>query len=206
MSDHYYTRTPGVDHDEKTWSYVLRGHSFLFTTDRGVFSKREVDYGSRFLIESYSSPDVAGDVLDVGCGYGPIGLAIARVEQGRMVEMIDVNERACALAARNAKQNQIDNVVVRHVDGAQDVIKRDFAAIVTNPPIRAGKKVVFSIYEEAHDRLLTGGMLWVVIQKKQGAASTKEKLQVLFGKESVETIAKDKGYVLFCAKKDLTNA
>lgn len=168
-------------------------------TDQGVFSKREVDFGSRLLIETFEEPAVEGGFLDVGCGYGPIGLAIAKSFPNRTVEMVDINERAIELAKRNQQLNHIDNVVIYESDLFESVGDKMFAAILTNPPIRAGKKVVHSIFEQSASHLVPNGELWVVIQKKQGAPSTLEKLQSLF--PEVEVVAKKKGYYIIKAKK-----
>ncbi|WP_062751238.1 class I SAM-dependent methyltransferase [Shouchella tritolerans] len=204
MSEHYYTNQPSSPHDEKTWTFTLRGESFSFTTDRGVFSKGEVDFGSRLLIETFAFPELDGDILDVGCGYGPIGLALAKADPSRRVVMVDVNERACQLAEKNAKENGVKNADVRFNErglaGFEQVAR--YAAVVTNPPIRAGKNVVYDIYEQAYERLIPEGELWVVIQKKQGAPSTKQKLAELFGAENVEVKGKKKGYYVFLAKKN----
>ncbi|GIN14551.1 methyltransferase [Shouchella clausii] len=204
MSEHYYTNQPSSPRDEKTWTFTLRGESFSFTTDRGVFSKGEVDFGSRLLIETFAFPELDGDILDVGCGYGPIGLALAKADPSRRVVMVDVNERACQLAEKNAKENGVKNADVRFNErglaGFEQVAR--YAAVVTNPPIRAGKNVVYDIYEQAYERLIPEGELWVVIQKKQGAPSTKQKLAELFGAENVEVKGKKKGYCVFLAKKN----
>lgn len=203
LSEHYYTNKPTSARDEKTWSYKLKGESFSFTTDRGVFSKGEVDFGSRFLIESFEMGDLPGDILDVGCGYGPIGLALGKTYQQGKVIMIDVNARACELAEKNAMRNKVDRVEVRFTEEGMASLQDDerFVAVVTNPPIRAGKETVHDIYERAYRHLVKGGELWVVIQKKQGAPSTKGKLEELFGVGNVETCGKKKGYFLFSAKK-----
>ncbi|GAF22577.1 ribosomal RNA small subunit methyltransferase C [Bacillus sp. JCM 19047] len=203
MSDHYYSHSPNAKSEERTWRYTLRGHQFSFTTDRGVFSKGEVDFGSRLLIETFQAPEIDGSILDVGCGYGPIGLALAKEYRDRSVVMIDVNERASTLAEKNATVNGVANSDIRwYENGVKDLRDSDvFASVVTNPPIRAGKETVHEIYEDAYERLLPGGELWVVIQKKQGAPSTKKKLEDLFGEESVEVKAKDKGYFIFFARK-----
>ena len=113
--------------------------------------------------------------------------------------MVDVNERALALAAHNAGQNGIENVSIYQSDALSAVKEVEFAAILTNPPIRAGKETVFKIYEEAYSKLRVGGELWVVIQKKQGAPSTRSRLQELFG--NVETVVKKKGYFIIKSKK-----
>ncbi|MBA2876772.1 class I SAM-dependent methyltransferase [Thermaerobacillus caldiproteolyticus] len=199
MSEHYYSKTPSSSSNPQTWKFTLRGNEFTFTTDSGVFSKREVDFGSRLLIEAFENPEVEGDFLDVGCGYGPIGLAIAKSFSERRVEMIDINERAVELANQNKQINHIDNAFVYQSDLFDQVGDKMFAAILTNPPIRAGKNVVYSIFEQSMAHLHPQGELWVVIQKKQGAPSALEKLQSLF--PDVEVVKKKKGYYIIKAKK-----
>ncbi|MEA1855718.1 class I SAM-dependent methyltransferase [Cytobacillus sp. FSL W7-1323] len=200
MSDHYYSKTPNVESNPRVWSYKLRDKTFQFKTDHGVFSKSEVDFGSRLLIETFIPPEISGDVLDVGCGYGPIGLSMASIMQDRQVVMIDVNERALELAQTNGELNGINNITVKESDKLAVVKDQQFAAILTNPPIRAGKQTVHSIFEESFECLLPGGELWVVIQKKQGAPSAIEKLSELFAE--VDTVVKKKGYFILRAKKD----
>jgi 16S rRNA (guanine1207-N2)-methyltransferase len=194
MSNHYYTKNPETESKETSWTFPLRGREFRFISDSGVFSKRTVDFGSHLLIESFRlNEEVAGDILDVGCGYGPMGLALAHAYPARLVEMVDVNERAMSLARRNAEANNIRNVKVYESNTYDQVPEgRQFAAIVSNPPIRAGKQVVHRILSEAHAYLLPGGTLTVVIQKKQGAPSAEQKMLDVFG--NVEIIARDKGY------------
>jgi 16S rRNA (guanine1207-N2)-methyltransferase len=191
MSDHYYTRTPGVKHDRQKHDAVLRGMRLQFVTDAGVFSKTGVDYGSRVLVEALDLPPNAR-VLDVGCGYGPIGIAAAKLVPNGHVTMIDINERAVELAAENAEINRVTNVSVLQSDLFERVRDRQFDAILTNPPIRAGKAVVHRIFEEGFALLAPGGSMWVVIQKKQGAPSAADKLEEVFG--NVEEVTKDKGY------------
>lgn len=198
MSEHYFSRDPQVESKPVYWNFRLRGHNFKFKTDRGVFSKNEVDFGSRLLIETFRLPDVEGNILDVGCGYGPIGLAIAK-STDRVVHMIDVNERALALAKENASLNEIENVNIFESDRLCGVKEKDLAAIVTNPPIRAGKKIVHEIFEQSYEHLRDEGELWVVIQKKQGAPSAISKLSEIFAE--VETVEKKKGYFIIKAKK-----
>lgn len=198
--EHYYSKTPSSSHHLQTWKFTLRGNELTFTTDSGVFSKREVDFGSRLLIETFTEPAIDGAILDVGCGYGPIGLAVAKSFPTRRVEMIDINERAIELANKNKQLNHIHNAVVYESDLFSNVGEKAFAAIVTNPPIRAGKKIVHAIFEQSMQHLLPKGELWVVIQKKQGAPSALEKLQALF--PHVEVVEKKKGYYIIKAKKD----
>ncbi|SDI06585.1 16S rRNA m(2)G 1207 methyltransferase [Alteribacillus persepolensis] len=198
MGSHYFDQSPHKASEEKTIEAVLRGNKWMFTSDHAVFSKKEIDFGSKTLIEAFRWPEVDGDVLDVGCGYGPIGITLAS-ETSRNVWLVDVNTRALALAEKNVSRYHLNNVHVQESDLFERIQRDDFAAIVTNPPIRAGKDVVFDLYEKAHQYLRSRGELWVVIQKKQGAPSTKEKLLSLFS--DVETVKKNKGYHVFCAKK-----
>lgn len=195
MGDHYYTNDPGSESAPETWSYELRGKTYRFTSDRGVFSKGSVDFGSRLLIESFEVPEVEGRILDVGCGYGPMGISLADAS-GREALLVDVNERALALSEQNAAQNGV--AIETRISHAYDGIEGEqFAAIVTNPPIRAGKQVVHTILRDAYKHLVIGGALYVVIQKKQGAPSAKKLLEEVYGQ--VETIAKEKGYFIFRA-------
>lgn len=198
MADHYYSKKPAVEHDLQTIETKLRGRTFTFTTDAGVFSKHGVDFGSRLLIESLELESNA-DVLDVGCGYGPIGLAAAVIAGDGHVVMVDINERAVELAQRNAEANGIRNVTILQSDLLELVKERQFDAVLTNPPIRAGKETVHRIFEEAHDVLRPGGSLWIVIQKKQGAPSALKKLETIYS--DVQEVNRDKGYKIYRAKR-----
>ncbi|WP_188456372.1 class I SAM-dependent methyltransferase [Virgibacillus oceani] len=194
MTEHYFSQKPQSKSSPKTWNYQLKGNSYTFTSDYGVFSKNEVDFGSRLLIESFNEPAVDGDLLDLGCGYGPIGITLANCYRNRNVILADVNERALKLAEQNAKLNHVKNVSFVNSDRFSNIESHTFAAILTNPPIRAGKKVVHAMFEESKQALGVQGELWVVIQKKQGAPSAKEKLYDLFG--NVEVVVRDKGYYI----------
>lgn len=200
MSEHYYSSKPQVESKPQQFKFTLRGSVFLFETDAGVFSKSEVDFGSRVLIDMFEMPDLAGVLLDVGCGYGPIGLSIAKAYPERTVYMMDINERAVALSRKNAEVNGIQNVRIFESDGLLSVAEDiQAAAILTNPPIRAGKETIFRFYDEAYERLAESGELWVVIQKKQGAPSTVSKLEEKFSE--VDVVEKKKGYWIIRAKK-----
>jgi len=195
MTNHYYTQNPDVVHEEHHWPFTLLGNELLFTTDNGVFSKNRVDYGSRVLLEAFENDKVpAGPLLDLGCGYGPIGLALAKKWPERQVTMADVNELALALAQQNATANQIDNVTIVESDRYAALGTQRYAAILTNPPVRAGKDVVTSMLTDAAAHLLPGGTLTVVLQKKQGAPSAKKHMTETFG--NCQIIKKDKGYYI----------
>lgn len=197
---HYYTNDPDLPHDEQTFSYDLAGQRLQFTADNGVFSKHTIDFGSRVLIETVATQPAlpAGALLDVGCGYGPIGLALAKRFPARQVTMSDVNERALALAKRNAEANQITNVTVVESSGYEH-IDGQFGVIVTNPPIRAGKATVSAILAGAFDHLVPGGQLFCVIQKKQGAPSALKLMQETFA--TAAKIKMEHGYYILRATK-----
>ncbi|GAB4074372.1 class I SAM-dependent methyltransferase [Barrientosiimonas marina] len=199
MSDHYFSQHPHSKSSPKKWHSRLLGSYFTFESDYGVFSKNEVDYGSRLLVEQFAEPAIAGDFLDLGCGYGPIGIAVAAHHPNRHISLSDINERATALARKNADHNHVSNTDVVLSDGFHNLNGRAFAAILTNPPIRAGKQTVHQMFEDSHDALLKGGCLWVVIQKKQGAPSAQKKLINIFG--NVTITDRSKGYYILQAIK-----
>ena len=201
MTNHYYSQSPQSESNPTYWEFTLRGKKFRFKTDSGVFSKKEVDFGSRLLIDSFSlAGESEGDILDVGCGYGPIGLSLAYAYPDKNVEMVDVNARAIQLAKDNAEANGIPNVKIYESNILSAVENKSFSAVLTNPPIRAGKQTVHQIFSDSYEHLLPGGELWVVIQKKQGAPSAMDKMEEIFG--NVEVAAKKKGYFILVAKKN----
>jgi 16S rRNA (guanine1207-N2)-methyltransferase len=198
LSEHYYSPRPTVKHDVHIIEETLRGKTFSFETDAGVFSKKGIDYGTKVLIHAMEvAPDA--QVLDVGCGYGPIGLCAAVLADQGFVTMVDINERAVELAKRNAERNRIRNVRILQSDLLSEVRGDQFDVVLTNPPIRAGKAVVHAIFQQSYEVLKSGGSLWVVIQKKQGAPSAFAKLDGLF-RETTEVV-KDKGYRIIKATK-----
>ncbi len=200
MADHYYTKQPNTAHHVNEWTFELKDHTFRFLTDSGVFSKGTVDFGSRVLIDTFTTAGLPeGTLLDVGCGYGPIGLSLAYATK-RQVEMVDINERAVSLAQQNATLNHIDAVTIHPSNIYENVLEARYAAIVSNPPIRAGKKVVHTILSGAYERLLSGGSLTIVIQKKQGAPSAQKKMIEVFG--NAEVIKKEIGYYIIKSIKE----
>ena len=190
MNDHYYTRVPQSESKPVDCEYTYRGIPLSFRTDAGVFSKGEVDTGTRLLLEALPE-EMGGDVLDLGCGWGVIGISIARKWPGTRVIMADVNTRALDLSRENAKQNRAEVTCVES-DGMAAVAGQAFDAVVTNPPIRAGKQVIYRMFADAAKSLKPGGALYLVIRKQQGAESCMKYLQTLF--DSVEKLDKSGGF------------
>lgn len=194
--EHYYSKTPTVSHDESKISYKLRDIELEFITDAGVFSKKRVDFGSDLLINSI--PEITGEILDIGCGYGAIGISLSSLFPSAKVTMIDINERAVDLTNRNIKLNSIKNAQVLQSDGFEN-ITGSFDVIVSNPPIRTGKKVIYPIFEQSINYLNNNGSIYLVIQKKQGANSALDKLESIYG--NCEVINKDAGYWILKSTK-----
>lgn len=198
MAEHYFSADPLATHDEVEFTARLRGMDLRFVTDRGVFSRERVDAGSRLLIESFQVGP--GDtVLDLGCGYGPLGIVAARLAPRGRVYLVDVNGRAAALARRNLVNNQIGNAEVRVGDGTAPVRDIAFDTVLFNPPVRAGKAVVWRLLDEAHAALKPGGSLWVVIGNKQGAPSVRKRLEAIF--TQVEDVERGGGFRIYRAVK-----
>ena len=200
MTEYYFSQQPQSHSSPKTWQYLLRNKTYTFTSDIGVFSKNDIDFGSRLLIEEFVEPMISGDFLDLGCGYGPIGVALAGSYPKRKVTMVDVNQRALDLAIKNVEQNNIHNTELILSDRLHSLKGHKFASIITNPPIRAGKDVVHAMIEDSAQALHEGGELWIVIQKKQGAPSALNKMEETFGNAKVLT--KDKGYWIIKSEKE----
>jgi len=142
---HYFTPDPNLPHQTSIIEFTPGSRRLKFFTDSGVFSRKRVDYGSNILIRSL--PPLDGPVLDLGCGYGPIGISMAELNPRCQVTMVDINRRAVALANENIRTNNVDNAQVLESDGFTNVQGR-FATIVSNPPIRTGKKVIYPLFEQ----------------------------------------------------------
>jgi 16S rRNA (guanine1207-N2)-methyltransferase len=162
VSEHYYSSKPTTKQEIRQIQAELRGHSLMFRSDSGVFSKKGIDFGSRLLIETVQ---LAGDerVLDLGCGYGPVGITLAKAFPKIHVWMVDVNERAVALAKENAQLNRVsEQTEIQVSNGFSSLDNLQFDAILCNPPIRAGKALIFDWFANARNYLSTKNGLWIV--------------------------------------------
>lgn len=195
---HYFIEDKNLDHDIKKKAIYINDIKLEFYTDRGVFSKEKLDYGTHVLLKHVKVETSVKSIIDMGCGYGPIGLYLAKTYPDKEIFMFDVNPRAVDLSLKNKDLNKITNanIKVSNLFEACD-IKADL--IITNPPIRAGKQTIFSLYEQAYQHLNKGGSFYCVIQKKQGAPSTYNKLVSLFS--NCEIVVKDKGYWILLSRK-----
>ena len=192
----YYAENPDAAHDIHELRVDLLGEKMTFLTDAGVFSKKMVDFGSQLLLKCLEV-NQGETVLDVGCGYGPLGLSLAKA-YGVQATMVDINNRALDLARQNAERNKVAATIFQ--SNIYKQVEGTFDHVISNPPIRAGKQVVHEIIENSKDFLETGGDLTIVIQKKQGAPSAKSKMEDVFG--NCEIVKKDKGYYILRSVKE----
>ena len=196
MSKMYYAENPDAAHDIHELRVELLGQKMTFLTDAGVFSKKMIDFGSQLLLKCL---EVEKDerVLDVGCGYGPLGLSLVKA-YGVQATMVDINNRALDLARKNAERNQVSATIFQ--SNIYEQVEGKFDHVISNPPIRTGKQVVHEIIEKSKDFLEDNGDLTIVIQKKQGAPSAKNKMEDVFG--NCEVVKKDKGYYILRSVKE----
>jgi len=198
-SDHYFSENPGASGGRPyTIETDLRGLTLKLATKAGVFSRERVDRGTRLLIK-HLHVEPTDRVLDLGCGYGVVGVVAALLAPNGHVTLVDINRRAVDLARRNLRLNAVANAEVHHGDGFAPVYGRSFDLIALNPPIRAGLHLVHRLIEEAKDHLSSGGRFYVVGRTKQGVIRIAEKISEVFG--ATEQVAKGGGYRLYLARR-----
>lgn len=195
----YFDNDTSVKSTEKDISYTVGGKVITLKTDNGVFSKSRLDEGTYALIKVLLPLNLSGNVLDVGCGYGALGLTIAYLNPNIVMTCSDVNLRALNLCKTNAEHLQIASRVTCLLSDVYQHIEGKFSSILINPPIRAGKKTIYAMYQGAKDYLLDGGSLFIVIRKSQGANSSKDFIESVFG--NCTLLKKDKGYYIYQATK-----
>ena len=192
---HYFINDKNLKSDIKMNTEVINGTEFTFFTDNGLFSKRGLDYGTRVLLENFEFGNKKS-FLDVGCGCGPIGIFIAKYSKDYTVDMIDINEKAIELSKKGIEYNKLSNVHAFQSNTYENV-KNKYDAILINPPIHAGKKVVYNIIEDAIHHLNTNGEVWVVIRKDQGAKSLMKDMEHLY---NFEIVKRDNGFYIIKSK------
>lgn len=196
---HYFDENPEISSAIREISFSLFDKSYTYYTDNGVFSKSKIDEGSYIFLKVLIPLNLTGRILDLGCGYGPIGLTIAQNSKEARVHLADINSRALALASKSSERLNLNKrVTILHSD-IYEKIEGPYDSIVVNPPIRAGKVVTYSMYSGAYQRLIDGGSLYIVIRKKQGAESAFKYLETVF--ENVSVLHKEKGYWIIKATK-----
>lgn len=196
-AEHYFSRFPQAKGGERTLEVTLRGHDFRFVTEAGVFSREHVDRGTRLLLQ-HLQVEPEDRVLDLGCGWGVVGIVAARLAPQGRVTLADINARAVELARRNLELNGIENAEALQSDGFEALVGRSFDVIALNPPIRAGLAVMHRLIEGAREHLAPGGSFYLVARTQQGVLRLATKMAEVFGE--VEEIAKGGGYRLFASR------
>lgn len=193
---HYFENDENLESNIVDFKVNIDNNCFTFSTDNGVFSKGELDFGTYLLIKNVLKMDLSGDVLDLGCGYGPIGI-ILKKNKDINVDMIDINKRAIHLTKMNAKKN---GVIINsfYSDGYENVTNI-YNYIISNPPIRIGKQNLYKLLIDSKNHLKKDGEMIIVVRKEQGALSLIKDMSVYY---NVKTIDKEKGFLIISLKND----
>ena len=191
----YFTNNAQLKSEIRVLNYTYGEYHFMFSSDLGVFSKDKVDLGSITLVETYFKLGSKNlKVLDVGCGYGFIGITLAKIMNCN-VDMIDVNDRALHLCQMNVKANKVNAQVFN--SNIYDQVKDKYDLIITNPPIKAGKKVYLKIIMDAFEHLNPHGELWFVMRKDHGVKTVYQTLKNAY---QADILCKNKGFYVISAK------
>ena len=193
----YFDNDKNIKSEKRLIKFNFNNKEFSIYSDNGVFSKDRFDYGTRVLLSRIDIDSLSGNVLDLGCGLGVVGIILGTFNKGINIDMVDINERAIDLAKNNLVLNNVKaNVFVSDIYSNIDN-KYDF--IITNPPIRAGKNVIRGFLLGSYDYLKDDGILYFVMRKDHGVKSMIKELSVKF---NTSIVNKDKGfYVVLCTKK-----
>ena len=193
---HYFSDNTDLPHNYRRIDFNFNNLNFIFNSDSGVFSKTEVDYGTYVLLNVVKDQDINGKVLDLGCGYGVVSIVLSKLFDIKATG-VDINPRAVNLSKENAKLNKVD--VNYFVSDGYSNVEDKFDEILVNPPIRAGKQVIYKMFNDSYDHLNTNGNLWVVIRKQQGANSAVNEIMSKFN--NCQVIEKKKGFWILKAVK-----
>ena len=198
LLEHYFTNNENLKSELRDIKFSFCDYNFLFKSDNGVFSKNKIDYASMFLVETclknITNTENINSILDVGCGYGFIGITLSKV-LNKHVDMVDINKRAVHLCDMNISINKVDAQVF--LSNIYENVTNKYDLIITNPPIRAGKEILYEFLKGGISRLNKNGNLYFVISKDQGAKSVKSELEKIC---EVEVIDKSKGFWVFLVR------
>ena len=194
----YFDNDKSIKSNKKLIEFNFNNKKYNVYSDNGVFSKDRFDYGTRLLLESIDINNLCGNVLDLGCGIGVVGLILGTINKNINIDMADINERAIDLAKENMLLNKVKGNVF--ISDVYSNINKKYNYIITNPPIRAGKEVVRKFLLGGYDYLTDGGTLYFVMRKDHGVKSMIKELE---NKEVVNILNKDKGFYVVALLKHL---
>ncbi len=193
----YFDNDKSIKSEKRNIKFYFKNREFNLISDNGVFSKDRFDYGTRVLLESIDIDDLSGNILDLGCGIGVVGVILGTINKNIDIDMVDINERAISLTKENLVLNKLDNNVF--ISDVYSDIDKKYDFIITNPPIRAGKDVIRKFLLGSYDYLKDNGTLYFVMRKDHGVKSMIKELESIF---DVEVINKEKGfYIIKCCKR-----
>ncbi len=190
--EHYFTKKPTSAPKPRLLRVFINGKEIQLKTSSGIFSPRRVDYATVLLIENMR---VGEKVLDLGCGYGPIGIAVAVSKPKCSVTMVEINERAAELSRENISLNRVFNARVVESDFFKELEGEKFDTILMNPPMAAGLKTLFDVIAECKEHLEANGTLQIVARHGKGGERVSARMEEVFG--NVETVAKGGGFRVY---------
>ena len=190
---HYFENDENLKSFKRSLKLYINEQELQFTSDTGVFSNTQIDYGSYTFLKTLLKEESVEDLLDVGCGYGVLGITLKYFKKAMNVDMVDINPKAISLCQENINYYNMENVKC-FISNGFEMIDKLYDYIVINPPIRAGKAIIYKMFEDSTKHLKDGGALYIVIKKSLGAPSAISKLQTIYKKD--EDLKKDKGYYI----------
>lgn len=202
--EQYFNPSENLPHQLRAFSEKIAGERFLFVSDSGTFSRDRIDFGTRLLVEAALTIDSfpsKGKILDLGCGWGPVGTILLKFHPESRMSFSDINARALDLVKKNLEANVPGGKAAYYLSDGLEKIDGKFDLILLNPPIRAGKSVVYRLFAEACEALAQHGRFLTVISKKQGADSAKAELERLYGEGKVQDIARKAGFHVYMMEK-----
>ena len=196
MPHQYFEDNTNLPSNIQKITFSIKGKKIDFLTDNGVFSKEHFDYGSKLLVNNFLKEEKSGRVLDLGCGYGIIGIILSQ-NKNLYIDMVDINNNAVNLTKENLKLNNIENAT-SFVSNIYSEITNKYDYIITNPPIRAGKETIRTFLFEAQNHINENGEIWFVMRKDHGVKSMMKELEKDY---KIEVVDKDKGFYIVKLKK-----
>ncbi len=199
----YFENNTNLKNNPKKIDVFFKNKKYTFSTNNGLFSKKKIDYGSNLLLTNFLKEKKDGKILDLGCGYGAIGIIIAKTLPSSNVDMIDITDLAIKISKENIGLNNLSNIKV-FKSNIYENIKDKYNYIITNPPIRAGKEIILNFLLNSKDYLKDNGELWFVMRKNHGVKTI---IKCMENKYDIQVIDKSNGFYIVCAKpKVYTNS
>jgi 16S rRNA G1207 methylase RsmC len=198
--EHYFNESPKSQFIKERFEIEILGEKFVINSGSGLFSLKELDFGTKLLIENAKIPDESSEILDLGCGYGIVGIAMKRKHQKSKVTMIDVNERAVRLSKQNCEENNVECTVLKSdIFSNPELKNKRFDVILTNPPFSAGKKVCIEMIKQSHEHLNKNGLFQLIAPHNKGGESLKKIMLAVFN--NVGELEKKRGYRVYISMK-----